>query len=216
MPLVDMGDLLQHAYRNGYAVGVFEAPSLECLEAIITAAEECRSPVIISLTESNITPDALACRMAALESVASRTAVPIATHLNRGATYESAVRAIGLGCNSVMVDTADLAFPDNVAQTRRVADMAHGCGVHVEGTLGCLLGGESEGQKTGKRSVDEIAVYVERTGVDCLSVAIGRVPRQGRGRPRIEFDHLKKIHKWCRFPWCCILAPNSPMSSTTS
>ena len=131
MPLVDMRDMLNHAYHNGYAVGGFDLVSLDFLEAILQTAEHCRSPVILSLAESHFEYYDFELAMAAAEKAARRAAVPVAIHLDHGATHDSAVRAIGLGCNGVMVDTSQASFPDNVAHTRRIVDMAHACGVAV-------------------------------------------------------------------------------------
>ena len=144
MPLVDMRDMLQHAYRNGYAVGGFDLVSLDFLEAILQAAEKCRSPVILSLAESHFEYYDFELAMAAVEKAADRADVPVAIHLDHGASYESAVRAINLGCNGVMVDASQDTFPVNVAQTKRVVDMAHACGITVEGELGYVAGVEGE------------------------------------------------------------------------
>lgn len=205
MPLVDMGDMLQHAYRNGYAVGSFELVSLDFLEAIIAAAEHCRSPVILGLAESHFESYDFALIMAAAERAARECAVPIAIHLEHGTNYDSTVRAINLGCNSVMVDVSHEEFPVNVAQTRRVVDMAHACGVTVEGELGYVAGGEGENaaKHPGEviyTSVEEAKAYVERTGVDCLAVSIGTVHGRLRGRAKLDFERLKRINEALGMP----------------
>ena len=117
MPLVDMRDMLNHAYRNSYAVGGFDLVSLDFLEAILRAAENCRSPVILSLAESHFEYYDFELAMAATEKAARRASVPVAIHFDHGASHESAVRAINLGCNGVMVDTSHESFPVNVSQT---------------------------------------------------------------------------------------------------
>ena len=132
MPLVDMRDMLNHAYRNGYAVGGFDLVSLDFLEAIITAAEHTRSPVILSLAESHFEYYDFELAMAATERAARRASVPVAIHLDHGASFDSAVRAINLGCNGVMVDASHMDFPNNVATTQLVVEMAHACGIGVE------------------------------------------------------------------------------------
>lgn len=199
MPLADMRDMLHHAYRNGYAVGSFELVSLDFLEAIIAAAERCRSPVILGLAEPHFESYDFALMMAAVERAAHRCTVPVAIHLEHGASFSSAVRAINLGCNSVMVDTSHEAFPVNVDQTRRVVNMAHACGVTVEGELGYVAGGEGENaaKHPGEMiytSVEEAKAYVERTGVDCLAVSIGTVHGRLRGRAKLDFERLKRIN----------------------
>ncbi len=199
MPLADMRDMLHHAYRNSYAVGSFELVSLDFLEAIIAAAERCRSPVILGLAESHFESYDFTLMMAAVERAARDCKVPVAIHLEHGTSYVSAVRAINLGCNGVMVDASHEAFPVNVAQTRRVVDMAHACGVTVEGELGYVAGGEGENaaKHPGEviyTSVEEAKAYVERTGVDCLAVSIGTVHGRLRGRAKLDFERLKRIN----------------------
>lgn len=205
MPLVDMRDMLNHAYRNGYAVGGFDLVSLDFLDAIVQAAEHCRSPAILSLAESHFEYYDFELAMAATEKAARRASVPIAIHLDHGTTEETAVRAIALGCNGVMVDASNAAFPDNVALTRRVADTAHACGVTVEGELGYVAGveGEDAEKHPGEvvyTSVEEAKAFVQRTGVDCLAVSIGTVHGRLRGRPKLDTERLKRINEAVRIP----------------
>jgi len=205
MPLADMRDMLHHAYRNGYAVGSFELVSLDFLEAIIAAAEHCRSPVILGLAEPHFESYDFTLMMAVVERAAANCSVPVAIHLEHGASYVSAVRAINLGCNSVMVDKSHEAFPVNVSETRRVVEMARACGVTVEGELGYVAGGEGENaaKHPGEiiyTSVEEAKAYVERTGVDCLAVSIGTVHGRLRGRAKLDFERLKRINDALRLP----------------
>lgn len=205
MPLVDMRDMLNHAYENGYAVGGFDLVSLDFLEAIIDAAETTRSPVILSLAESHFEYYDFNLAMAAVEHAANRANVPVAIHLDHGASYESAVRAINAGCNGVMVDASHLAFPVNVSATQKVVNMAHACGVPVEGELGYVAGveGEDAAKHPGDviyTAVEEARAYVERTQVDFLAVSIGTVHGRMRGRPKLDFDRLKRINEAVKIP----------------
>lgn len=205
MPLVDMRDMLNHAYANRYAVGGFDLVSLDFLEAIVGAAERCRSPVILSLAESHFDYYDFELAMAAAEKAARRAAVPVALHLDHGASYDSAVRAIRLGCNGIMVDASQETFPANVALTKRVTDMAHACGMAVEGELGYVAGveGEDAARHPGEvvyTSVEEARAYVERTGVDCLAVSIGTVHGRLRGRPKLDIRRLEQINAAVRIP----------------
>jgi fructose-bisphosphate aldolase class II len=167
MPLVDMKDMLDHAYRNRYAVGAFDLVSLDFLEGIIHACEKTHAPVILSLAESHFEHYDFELAMAAAERAAKRAEVPVAIHLDHGASFESAVQAINYGCNGVMVDASLAAFADNVALTRHIVDVAHGCGVTVEGELGYVAGveGEDAEKHPGKilyTSLEEARDYVER------------------------------------------------------
>jgi len=205
MALVNMNDMLQHAYRNGYAVGAFDLVSLDFLEGIIAAAEECRAPVILSVAESHFAHFDPQLMLPAVEAAARRTEVPVAIHLDHGASLQSAVAGIRLGCNGVMVDASTCAFPDNVALTREVVDMAHGCGVPVEGELGYVAGveGEDAERHPGElryTSVEEARAYVDRTGVDFLAVSIGTVHGRMHGKPKLDFQRLARINEALGIP----------------
>lgn len=205
MPLVDMRDMLGHAHREGYAVGAFDLVSLEFLEGILKAAENCRAPVILSLAESHFSYYDFNIIMPAVEAAARRATVPVAIHLDHGASFERAVLGIRLGCTSVMVDASTHSFEDNSRLTRQVVEMAHVCGVPVEGELGYVAGveGEDAEHHPGEvryTEVTEASEYVKRTGVDFLAVSIGTVHGRMQGEPRLDIDRLARINKALGIP----------------
>ncbi len=205
MPLVNMRDMLNHAYQNSYAVGGFDLVSLDFLEAIVSAAEAQRAPVILSLAESHFEHYDFELAMAAVEIAAKRATVPVAIHLDHGASLESAVKAINLGCNGVMVDASQENFAENVATTQKIVNMAHGCGVPVEGELGYVAGveGEDAEKHPGEvvyTSVAEAESYVQQTGVDFLAVSIGTVHGRMQGEPMLDFDRLQAINERLGMP----------------
>jgi fructose-bisphosphate aldolase, class II len=205
MPLAHMNDMLYHAHRNRYAIGAFDLVSLDFLEGILRACEDTGAPVILSLAESHFEHFDFDLLMAATVRAARRAEVPVAIHLDHGTSFESAVRAINHGCNGVMVDASSTAFAGNVELTRRVTEMAHDCGVTVEGELGYVAGveGDDAEKHPGEviyTSVEEARAYVEQTGVDCLAVSIGTVHGRLRGRPELDFDRLARIDESLRIP----------------
>lgn len=205
MPLVNMRDMLQHAYKNSYAVGGFDLVSLDFLEAIMAGAEAKRSPVILSLAESHFEFYDFELAMSAAVAAAKRASVPVAIHLDHGASYESAVKGINLGCNGVMVDISNAPFENNVEKTKQVVDMAHACGVPVEGELGYVAGveGEDAEKHPGEvvyTSVEEAKTYVEQTGVDLLAVSVGTVHGRMKGEPQLDFDRLQQINETLGIP----------------
>jgi fructose-bisphosphate aldolase class II len=198
MPLIHMRDMMVHAHRNGYAVGAFDLVSLDFLEAILAGAEACRAPVVLSLAESHFEHFDFELAMAATVSAARRASVPVAIHLDHGHTLEAAQRGIRLGCTGVMVDASTRPFEDNVAYTRQVVEMAHACGVPVEGELGYVAGVEGEDAERHPGEVvytspEEAEAYVGRTGVDMLAVSIGTVHGRMRGEPKLDFERLAQI-----------------------
>jgi fructose-bisphosphate aldolase class II len=205
MPLVNMKQMLEHAHANGYAVGAFDLVSLDFLAGIMTAAERCQAPVILSLAESHFDYFDFDLAMPAVVVAAERARVPVAIHLDHGHSLESAVHGINLGCNGVMVDASHHSFEENVAITREVVAMARGCGVPVEGELGYVPGveGEDAERHPGEMaytSVEEARDYVARTGVDFLAVSIGTVHGRMQGEPCLDLERLAAIDQALGIP----------------
>jgi fructose-bisphosphate aldolase class II len=205
MPLVHMGDMLRHAYDNHYAVGAFDVVSLDFITGVIAAAEEKRAPVIISLAESHFEYFDFELLMAAVVRASERAAVPVAIHLDHGESLESAVTAINQGCTGVMVDASSLPLDDNIARTRAVVDMAHACGIPVEGELGYVPGVEGEDAERHPgdvvyTTVGEARRYVDETGVDFLAVSIGTVHGRMRGEPQLDIGRLAEINRELGIP----------------
>lgn len=205
MPLVNMRDMIYHAYDNNYAVGAFDLVSLDFLEAVIDAAEHCRAPVILSIAEPHFAHYDFELMMPAVEAAAKRATVPVAIQLDHGSSLDSAIKAINLGCNGVMLDASNMELPDNINATRTVVEMAHGCGVPVVGELGYVAGVEGEGarQHPGETELtipSEARLYVERTGVDFLAVSIGTVQGRMKSRAKIDFPRLKQLNQAVNIP----------------
>ena len=197
--LVHLGDMLGHAYSNGYAVGAFDLVSLDFLQAILAGAERQRSPLILSLAESHygyFDPELL---MPAVRLAAERSTVPVAVHLDHGSSLEAAIRGIRQGFNGVMVDASTQPLAENIARTRAVVEMARACGVPVEGELGYVAGVEGEDAERHPGEViytapEEAERYVRETGVDFLAVSIGTVHGRMRGEPRLDLERLAAIN----------------------
>ena len=197
--------MINHAYRHNYAVGAFGVASLNFLEGIMQAAENCRSPVVLNLIESHFNKYDFELLMPAVLAAARRATVPVAINFDHGADIASAERAIRAGCNGVMVDTSALPLSDNLWQTRDIVTMAHACGVTVEGELGYVPGVEGDNAKDHPgeltyTSAAEAAGFVERTGVDCLAISIGTVHGRMKGTPKLDYARLAKIREATSVP----------------
>jgi fructose-bisphosphate aldolase class II len=183
MALVTMRQLLDEAARGGYGVGAFNVNNLEQVQAIMEAARETSSPVIIQASRGArkyANDRFLYHLMVAAEEVYPE--IPVALHQDHGNSPDTCRSAIDLGFTSVMMDGSLEAdgktpadFEYNVRVTREVVEMAHERGVTVEGELG-TLGGIEDGHGSGVVALtdpDQAVEFVERTGVDALAVAIG-------------------------------------------
>ncbi len=183
MALVTMRQLLDEAAKGGYGVGAFNVNNLEQVQAIMEAARETGSPVIIQASSGArkyANDRFLYHLMLAASEVYPE--IPVALHQDHGNSPETCKSAIDLGFTSVMMDgsleadgKSPASFDYNVEVTREVVEMAHERGVTVEGELG-TLGGIEDGHGSGVVSLtdpDQAVEFVERTGVDALAVAIG-------------------------------------------
>ncbi len=205
MPLVNMRDMLYHAYENNYAVGAFDLVSLDFLEAVIDAAEICRSAVILSIAEPHFAHYDYELLLPAIEAAARRATVPVAIQLDHGSNYETLVKAINLGCNGVMLDVSNQNFTYNIEKTKSIVEMAHSCGVTVVGELGYVAGKTGEGAEQHPGEIEytipsEAKAYVERTGVDFLAVSIGTVQGRINGRVKLDYTRLKQLNQAVNIP----------------
>ena len=203
MALVNMKDLLHHAYDNHYAVGAFEIVNLDFLRAVITAAEQARSPVILNVVEPHFDLFDVEMLMPAVVQAAKRTSVPVAVHMDHCSDLMAVQSAIRMGCNGVMYDSADAELPDNIERTREAVELAHSCGVPVEGELGYVPGiypDNGEDDPSVQTSAIEAKVYVERSGVDFLAISIGTVHGQRNGKQRLDYTRLARINESVNVP----------------
>ena len=195
MPLITLRQLLDHAAEHQYGVPAFNVNILEQIRAIMTAAELTQSPVILQASagaRKYAGPQFI--RSLAEAAAQEWPHIPMCLHQDHGASPAVCQRSIQLGFTSVMMDGSlheDMKTPANFAYnvkvTRETVDMAHACGVSVEGELGCLgsletnrAGDEDGSGAEGELSMDqmltdpeEAAQFVSQTHVDALAIAIG-------------------------------------------
>ena len=204
MALVDMKDLLNHAYHNRYAVGAFEIVSLDFLKAVIKAAEDSRSPVILNVNDRKGKIKNLDLLMAGVERAARISTVPVAINFDHCATSDDIVNGIRLGCNGVMLDASDASFPVNVDRTKKAVMLSHSCGVPVEGSLGHVSSvaedNAGENEEPVLTPIHEVAVYIDRTGVDFLAISIGTMHGRLPSKNRLDFNRLSKINVSAKIP----------------
>jgi len=188
-------ELLLAARRGGYAVGAFNIQNLESLLAVVEAAVEERSPVIVAVTPGAIKYAGLNHLAGLVKAAADSAPVPMALHLDHGEDIETVRKCLEAGFTSVMIDGSHLPFEENVALTRKVVELAHLRGVSVEGELGKLAGVEE--REAVLTDPDEAKEFVERTGVDALAVSIGTShgAYKFKGEPRLDFERLRVIRE---------------------
>ncbi len=202
---VSMKEMLLHAHENNYAVMAINCVNMEQARAIIMAAEEECAPVILNVSprqmKTHATPEVLA---PMVRGLAETVKVPVALNLDHGQEYDDVVRVIKAGFSSVMIDASAFDYEENVRRTKLIASIAHESGVSVEAELG-HVGTAVEGDN-GKLDLytnpEQAKDFVERTGADCLAVAIGTAHGSYPKNmiPKLDFDRLKELKDILQMP----------------
>lgn len=202
MPLVTSAKMLLDARDGGYAVGAFNCENMEMVKAIIAAAEELRAPVMLQTTPSTIRYGTLATYAAIVRAEADKATVPVALHLDHGDSFELAAQAILAGYTSVMIDGSRLPLRENIAFTRRVADLAKACGIPCEAELGRVGGKEDDlvGTADANTDPDEAKEFVEKTGITSLAIGIGTAHGFYVGTPVLDKKRVSEIRKKTDIP----------------
>lgn len=203
MPLVTTKQLLLDAQKGGYAVGAFNVENMEMVQAVVEAAEELKSPVIMQTTPSTVKYADLAYFYANVKTAAKKATVPVVMHLDHGNSFELAMQALRVGYTSIMIDGSHESFEDNIAVSKAVADACHPSGVSVEAELGKVGGKEDDldgGDDNPYTDPQEAKIFVEKTGVDSLAVGIGTAHGVYKGEPKLQFDILSQIRDVVSIP----------------
>jgi len=202
MPLVTSKDLLREAQAEGYAVGAFNANNMECVKAVLEAAEEEGAPVILQVSQGAIRYAGLEMATAMVKTAAEQASVPVVLHLDHGTSFEQNVRCLHAGFTSLMYDGSAEPLETNIATSAKIVEMAHAAGLPVEAELGKIpliedfvtkaevdelrkrppaeqvkFLRERAGAKTEALMADpsQARSFVERTGIDTLAAAIGSI-----------------------------------------
>lgn len=192
-------ELLLDAQKRKYAVGAFNINNMEVVQAIIQAAEETNSPVILQASQGGLKYAGVE-YIAALGKLAGRNArVPVALHLDHGTDFDQVMLCIRHGFTSVMIDGSRFPLEENIAFTKRVVEIAHSVGVSVEAELGKIGGTEDHISVDEKDATftdpEEARIFVEETGVDFLAIAVGTAHGVYKGEPKIDYERIEAIRK---------------------
>lgn len=203
--LVTLEELLKEAEMEKRAVGAFNVPNMECLRGVIQAAEDLNVPVIIQhaeVHENLITIEEIGPLMVAY---AKNAKVPVAVHLDHGASLTACLKAIKLGFTSIMYDASLKDYETNVKETSELVKIAHSVNVSVEAELGemtnsAIAGGEGRESSlsdfgnadlfTNPKQAEE---FIEATKVDCLAISFGTVHGKYMFEPKLDFERIAEI-----------------------
>lgn len=198
MPLVSMTEMLNKAKAGHYAVGQFNINNLEFTQAILQAAEEEKSPVILGVSEGAgryMTGFKTIVKMVEGLMEDLKVTVPVAIHLDHGSSFDKCKEAVDAGFTSVMIDASHHPFEENIEITKKVVDYAHSKGISVEAELGTVGGQEDDviGESIIYADPQECVRLVKETGIDCLAPALGSVHGPYKGEPNLGFKEMEEI-----------------------
>ncbi len=196
MALYTMKELLRDAQRRHYGIGYFNAVNMDMTRAYVRAAEEARSPIIIGTAEGLLNYATFDWIAPLMLDAARRAKVPVAVHLDHTYHFDTLVQALRAGFGSIMYDGSRETHAQNVANSKKIAEIAHAVGAGVECELG-RVGGLSD--ETGSEDTTEYtdpalaSDFVDQTGADFLAVSIGTVHGVFKSAPRLDIERLKAI-----------------------
>ncbi len=201
MSLVTTKEMFRKAYEGGYAVGAFNVNNMEMIQAIVEAANECRSPVILQVSAGARKYANPVYLRHLVEAAVETTDIPVAMNLDHGADFEICKACIDGGFTSVMIDASSKPWEENIAITKQVVEYAHDHGVVVEAELGKLAGIEDDVKVADHdaqfTSPDEVQEFTARTGIDSLAIAIGTSHGAYKFKPgqdpKLRIDILEEI-----------------------
>ncbi len=202
---VSMKDMLWHAHKNQYAVMAINCVNMEQAKAIIQSAEEEKSAVILNISPRQMKAHGHGDILAPMiKGMAEKVSVPIAFNLDHGADLGDITKAIKYGFSSVMIDSSSYTFEENIRRTQLVASLAHSMGLSCEAELGHVgMANQADNEKRDLYTdPGQAKEFVEKTGCDCLAVAIGTAHGsypQGFV-PRLDFERLRLLKQTLKMP----------------
>ncbi len=207
--LVTLKEILKHAKDNGYAVGAFNAIDTTTVRAVIAAAEQENTAVVMMFAE--VHRDLIPLEMIApiMIQAAKKATVPVCIHLDHGTDMDYIKQAIELGFTSIMYDGSHLPYEENIANTAKVVNLAHPLGISVEAELGQLPTREvsAEADSDTPQNPDELYTnpdqakdFIDRTNADALAIAFGTAHGVYAKAPALDFTIIEQVAKVTDLP----------------
>ena len=194
--LVTGREILQDAHKNNYAVGAFNVNNMEIVQAIIEAAEETNSPVILQASQGGLKYAGVE-YIAELGKLAAKNAkVPVAIHLDHGTDFEQVMLCIRHGFTSVMIDGSRFDLEGNIQITKKGIEGARELG-KIGGTEDHITVDEKNATFTDPK---EAKRFADETNVDSLAIAVGTAHGLYKGEPKLDFDRIKIIKEMTNMP----------------
>jgi fructose-bisphosphate aldolase class II len=191
-----MQQILKHGFDNRYGIGAFNIVDYVTMDAVLTAAAETKSPVIVQVSVKTVKVMGAKLIQLMFAEMAGKAPVPATLHLDHCPDRKVIEECIAAGWNSVLFDASKLTYEDNMAQTKEVVALAHRHGVAVEGELEAVKGvedgiGDEEGSAV--VALDKAVAFIRETKIDSFAPAIGTAHGLYKGTPKVNFKRVEEI-----------------------
>lgn len=196
MSAVSMQEILRDAFSKRYGVGAFNIVDYITMDAVLSSAEQVKSPVIVQVSVKTVKTMGAKLIQAMFSELAARVTIPATLHLDHCPDRKIIEECIAAGWNSVLFDASNLSYEDNLAQTMEVVKFAHQSGVSVEGELEAVKGVEDGvGSEEGGAvvSLERAVEFIRKTHIDSFAPAIGTAHGLYKGVPKINFVRIDEI-----------------------
>jgi fructose-bisphosphate aldolase class II len=230
MPLVTSKELLRSAQAEGYAIGAFNANNMECVRAVIEAAEEERAPVILQVSQGAIKYAGLRMATAMVKTAAEEASVPVVLHLDHGTSFLQNVQCLHAGFTSLMYDGSAEPLEKNIATSARICEIAHCCGLPVEAELGKIpliedfVSAEEANELRRRPPAEQVdalrkkagpkveslmadprqaKAFAEQTGIDSLAAAVGSIHGMWDDIWPLRRDRIEALRQATDLPLVC-------------
>ncbi|WKY46914.1 class II fructose-bisphosphate aldolase [Eubacteriaceae bacterium ES3] len=207
--LVNLKEILEKAVKGNYAIGAFNTPNLETIQAVITAAEITGIPVILNHAQIHDKIAPLDLIGPLMVKLAQKSSAEICVHLDHGEDEEYIRRAIEMGFTSAMFDGSKLSYQENLNKTKAIVKIAHAKNVSVEAELGRVLRPEGGGVDPAEEDLNPENYYTDpqkakdfsdETGIDALAISFGTAHGLYDIAPMLDFNRIQMIRKKTDIP----------------
>lgn len=198
MTVATLAEVLQPALKGGYAVAGVVALGWEDMRAYVRAAELEGVPLILQAGPACRAHTPLPILGKMFRHLAEQASVPVVAHLDHGYTLDECRQALDSGFTSLMFDGSQKPLSENIAETGKVADLAHGAGISCEGEIGYV--GYAAGAQSRGTDPNESAIFARETGVDAMAVSVGNVHLQEREGQGLDEDRIRSIEAVTQVP----------------
>ena len=197
--LVNLKEILQIAEDGNFAIPALNVYNMETVMGVLAAAEELHSPVIMQGYSRLFTNGEAYFLAPIVLAAAKASSVPVCFHIDHGAGYPEAAKAVRYGCTGVMIDGSTFNLEKNIEITKAVCDICNELDIPVEGELG-HVGTTKDEQLSEYTNVDEAVRFVSETGVSALAVMVGTAHGRYKRAPKLDIERIKAIKDAVKIP----------------